>query len=163
MLWGMDKRFFFLKILVAGMAGTVGAVVMVPAVITVLSPALERKKGADWRPVGPMDDFPEDSITKATVRISRPDWASSLQEKGVFVSRVAGGDVIVFSMSCTDLSCPVSWDAGSGFFFCPCHGGIFGRDGRRMAGPPKKPLYRYATRVRNGVIEIDLNSVPPTA
>ena len=30
-----------------------------------------------------------------------------------------------------------------------------------MAGPPNKPLYRYANRVRDGVLEIDLFSLPP--
>ena len=32
-----------------------------------------------------------------------------------------------------------------------------------MAGPPKEPLYRYATRIRDNILEIDLNSIPPMA
>jgi Rieske Fe-S protein len=57
----------------------------------------------------------------------------------------------------------VNWDAGSQCFYCPCHGGIFDREGVPMAGPPPEPLYRYTTRVRDGVLEIDARSVPPMA
>jgi hypothetical protein len=69
-----------------------------------------------------------------------------LSRQGVYVWRPTDEEVVVFSRSCTDLGCPVIWDGGSQCFFCPCHGGIFARDGRRMAGPPDRELYRYANR-----------------
>ncbi|WP_164102419.1 QcrA and Rieske domain-containing protein [Candidatus Laterigemmans baculatus] len=81
--------------------------------------------------------------------------------QSVYVWRRSAEEVVVFSRSCTDLGCPVTWDPGSHCFLCPCHGGIFAKDGERMAGPPDRPLYRYANRVRDGRLEIDLSSVPP--
>jgi menaquinol-cytochrome c reductase iron-sulfur subunit len=93
--------------------------------------------------------------------VPRGDWARSLGEKGVFVWRASEEEVVVFSRNCTDLSCPVTWDPGSNWFYCPCHGGIFAQDGTNVAGPPTRPLYRYANRVQNGVLEIDLLSLPP--
>lgn len=97
------------------------------------------------------------------MRVERGDWARSLDEKGVYVWRKSEkeADVVVFSRNCTDLSCPVKFDEGSECFYCPCHGGIFDKQGIPLAGPPSVPLYRYANRVRGGVLEIDLNSLPP--
>jgi menaquinol-cytochrome c reductase iron-sulfur subunit len=54
----------------------------------------------------------------------------------------------------------LDYDRGSACFFCPCHGGIFRQNGERLAGPPKRPMYRYAHRLRDGIVEIDLQSVP---
>jgi menaquinol-cytochrome c reductase iron-sulfur subunit len=95
------------------------------------------------------------------VEVPREDWAATLRERGVYVWRRSEQEVVVFARNCTDLSCPVTWDPGSQWFFCPCHGGIFSKDGERMAGPPKRPLYRYTNRIRDGVVEIDLRSLPP--
>ena len=71
------------------------------------------------------------------------------------------GVPVVFSRVCTDVGCPVTYDRGSACFLGPCHGGIFTQDGTPIHGPPPRPLYRYAARVRDGVLEIDLNSLPP--
>ena len=110
-----------------------------------------------------LDDFPVGAMTRAEVDVPRPDSSRALREKGVYVWRVSGEAIVVFSRNCTDLSCPVTYDPGSECFFCPCHGGIFAKDGERLAGPPNRPLYRYATRIEQGVLEIDLNSVPAIA
>ncbi|TLD71372.1 Rieske (2Fe-2S) protein [Phragmitibacter flavus] len=156
----MNKRGFSKLLVVGGglaVAGTVG----VPALLTVLSPSLESDGGANWQPVGELDKFPLGEVAKALVPVPQEGWVRSLRQKGLFVLRELENEVVVYSRSCTDLSCPVTWDAGSEWFFCPCHGGVFSKEGEPKAGPPKDPLYRYATRVRSGVVEIDLNSVPP--
>ena len=158
----MNKRIFG-KWMIAGSGMFIGGVVGIPAFLSALSPSLRRRERENWQPVGPMEDFKKTGVTRAVVPVPRADWAQSLRKKGVFVVREATGDLIVFSRSCTDLSCPLTWDPGSGWFFCPCHGGIFSRDGKPMAGPPKEPLYRYATRIRDNILEIDLNSIPPMA
>ncbi|HEX8104519.1 MAG TPA: Rieske 2Fe-2S domain-containing protein [Solirubrobacteraceae bacterium] len=36
--------------------------------------------------------------------------------------------------------CPVSWADGSRRFICPCHGGIYGREGKPLGGPARRPL-----------------------
>jgi menaquinol-cytochrome c reductase iron-sulfur subunit len=100
-------------------------------------------------------------VTKAMVEVPGDGLAHLPQFKGVFVWRETADRLVVYSRNCTDLSCPVTWDEGSGWFYCPCHGGIFNQQGEPVAGPPNRPLYRYATRVREGVVEIDLKSLPP--
>jgi menaquinol-cytochrome c reductase iron-sulfur subunit len=143
----------------------VASVVAVPSIIAALSPALRSpRRGRDgWYALGPLDRFDAGEVVKATVRMSGPEPVSPMPEQAVYVWRVGSGDVIVFSMACTDLGCPVTYDPGSEFFYCPCHGGTFRKDGEPVAGPPARPLYRYATRLRGGVLEIDLLSVPPVA
>lgn len=145
----------------AGLA--VAGVVAVPAIVSTLSPALRSSRGPAWRGVGPLAEFPEGKTVKSTVRLDDSGAADGFSERAVYVRRVAPEEFIVFSRACTDLGCPVTYDPGSEFFYCPCHGGIFNESGEPVAGPPARPLYRYATRLRDGVLEIDLTSVPPVA
>ena len=37
---------------------------------------------------------------------------------------------------------------------CPCHGGVYDFRGRRIGGPPPRPLDRFYTRVRRGQVEL---------
>lgn len=156
----MERR-DFLELLAKGGGGVIAAIVAIPAAIAVLSPVIRRRREEVWLPVGRLDEFDPDAVSKAVVEI--PWNPESLRGKGVFVWRVSGKDVVVFSRSCTDLSCPVTYDPGSGWFYCPCHGGIFDEEGVNVAGPPPRPLDRFSTRVTGGVLEIDLNSIPPVS
>jgi menaquinol-cytochrome c reductase iron-sulfur subunit len=157
----MQRRSFLALATKTGGA-VAAAVVGGPALLTTLSPAFIRRPPV-WVRVGVLDDFEPGTVRKAVVELPREDRAKSLRHQGVFVLRTATDGVTVFSRTCTDLGCPVTWDPGSGWFFCPCHGGIFAQDGTPRAGPPKRPLYRYATRIDAGVLLIDINSVPPMA
>ncbi|MEE9614117.1 MAG: Rieske (2Fe-2S) protein [Thermodesulfobacteriota bacterium] len=55
----------------------------------------------------------------------------------------AGDEVVAFSRVCTDLGCLVSWDKVGERFVCPCHQGIYDRDGKNISGPPPRPLDRF--------------------
>jgi len=155
----MNRR-KLLEILVTGGGAVLAAAVAIPSLLLAISPAFVRRK-AEWQPLAALEQFPTGEVTPAIVQVPRDDWAKSLREKQVYVWRRAEDELIVYSRNCTDLSCPVNWDRGSQCFFCPCHGGIFDLDGTPLAGPPAVPLYRYATRVKQGVLEIDLHSLPP--
>ena len=102
-------------------------------------------------------------VQQAYLSVDRAGWPRSFRRQAVFVWQRSESRFVVFSRSCTDLGCPLDYDPGSTCFFCPCHGGIFGQDGERLAGPPNRPMYRYAHRVRDGVLEIDVSSIPPGA
>lgn len=156
----MKKR-TLLKVMLAGAGAVVTGVVGVPSLVAACSPAWKTRRGRNWRAIGPVDRFPAGAMSEAVVRKEYPFWAERLAQETVYIWRASGDEVVVLSRSCTDLGCPLNWDPGSQCFFCPCHGGIFARDGRRMAGPPNRPMHRYASRVRDGMVEIDLNSLPP--
>lgn len=154
----MDRRSLFTWLLRGGGMLAAG-VVAIPGLILALSPAWRRRTHDSWQSLaGP---FEVGKVQEARVDIPRADWAKSLREKTVYVWRRAEEDYVVFSRNCTDLSCPVNYDTGSRCFFCPCHGGIFLQDGTPIAGPPREPLYRYAWRLRDGTLQIDLDSLPP--
>lgn len=158
----MDRR-TLMKVAVNAMGAAVTMVVGIPAALSVLSPLRPARGGPRWQTVGDVEQFALDEMVLSVVAIPRNDWAKSLREMSVYVWRTGEAEFTVFSRSCTDLGCPVKFDAGSECFFCPCHGGIFSKEGHRMAGPPPRPLYRYATRIEGRSLEIDLNSIPPMA
>lgn len=155
----MDRRTWMKWTLRAVGAATVG-MMGIPAAMTLLSPA-RRPKEPMWRPIGSLGEFPVGGVRPAVVTYPEEGWTGSLDRKAVYVWRPSHEEIVVFSRSCTDLGCPVRWDPGSEWFFCPCHGGIFAQDGTVRAGPPNRPLDRFAHRIVDGRLEIDLRSLPP--
>lgn len=155
----MERR-RFLRATVQLTGATLATLVAIPGILGVLSPALV-ERGPRWRPLGPLAEFPVGQVRKAVVHLGRDDPHEALQEQSVYVWRPAPDDLVVFSRSCTDLGCPVTHDPGNGWFFCPCHGGIFDQHGVPRAGPPSRPLFRYAWRVVQDIVEVDVHSVPP--
>ena len=71
-----------------------------------------------------------------------------------------GAGIVALSDVCPHLGCKVHYEAAKGHFLCPCHGGVFEKDGIAIAGPPAdegKNLKRFAvTRVgENLFIDIE--------
>ena len=157
----MERR-AFLRAVVAGIGAGVAAALAVLAGVVALAPAFPPRKPL-WRALEALEDFPLTATRLATFDVPPDGWRAGPAHRAVYVWRQGPDEIVVFSRACTDLGCPVTWDPGSEVFFCPCHGGMFGRDGGRLAGPPNRPLYRYATRVRDGRLEIDTHSVLPIA
>ena len=62
------------------------------------------------------------------------------------------------SATCSHLGCRVNWDAASSTYKCPCHGGVYDREGRVVSGPPPRPLERLNVRVnpKTSDLEIEL-------
>ena len=55
--------------------------------------------------------------------------------------RTAANAYVAFSQKCTHLSCAVYYSREHNQLECPCHEGYFSvRDGRVLAGPPRRPL-----------------------
>jgi menaquinol-cytochrome c reductase iron-sulfur subunit len=140
----------------AGMAG-------IPALIAGLAPLWARRPREAWHSVGPVEAFPLGQMRKVVLDLPGEPWGEALRQKAVYAWRPVSEQAIVYSRNCTDLGCPLTFDDGSECFFCPCHGGIFDKNGDRMAGPPKRAMYRYASRIVDGEVLIDLHSVPPMA
>jgi nitrite reductase/ring-hydroxylating ferredoxin subunit len=63
--------------------------------------------------------------------------------------RLSEDDFVAYSQKCTHLSCAVVPKVERGVLHCPCHEGYFDlRSGRRLAGPPPRPLPRVTLEVR---------------
>lgn len=158
----MTRRSFFGWV-VSGGALVVAGIVGVPALLSGISPSFQSRRRDIWRRVGRLSDFVAGAIHIGVVAGDTKAWPRSFRGQAVFVFRRSESDIVVFSRSCTDLGCQLTYDSGSTCFFCPCHGGVFTQDGTRLAGPPDGPMHRYAHRVHDGMLEIDLSSVPPSA
>jgi Rieske Fe-S protein len=66
-----------------------------------------------------------------------------------------GTPYIAISSRCAHLGCPVRWVDAAERFICPCHGGVYDLLGRRVGGPPVRPLDRFYTRVSSsGLVEV---------
>ncbi len=62
------------------------------------------------------------------------------------------------SATCTHLGCRVNWDASSSTYKCPCHGGVYDRQGKVVSGPPPAPLTKVNVRLnpQTRAIEVEL-------
>lgn len=71
----------------------------------------------------------------------------------VFV-RSQQGTIYALSMQCTHGKCTVEYHSTLEQFFCPCHGGVFDREGNVVNGPPRRPLVRLPLRVEGETVYV---------
>ena len=73
----------------------------------------------------------------------------------VYIDREGDG-YRALSATCTHLGCRVSWTPDTKQFHCPCHGGVYDRDGRVVSGPPPAPLMRVNVRLNPKTAELEV-------
>ena len=75
--------------------------------------------------------------------------------------RESEGQFIAFSANCTHLGCPVRWMRMQDLFLCPCHGGVYYKDGSVAARPSTRlsagPVWRARCQ-RRGADQIVADS-----
>jgi menaquinol-cytochrome c reductase iron-sulfur subunit len=152
----MTRRRVF-TVAVHAFGGLAGAAVVLPVVGFALAPLFERGDER-WEAVGPADDFGRETY-KAVVFTETP----GIGEVGKTTAYVRQGveklgedpeEYIAISTRCAHAGCPVRFVQAAGNFICPCHGGVYDFEGRRIGGPPVRPLDRFQTRVRGGSVEL---------
>jgi menaquinol-cytochrome c reductase iron-sulfur subunit len=157
----ISRRHFLMK-LGLGLGGIAATAVAIPVIGALLAPLLQRKKQA-WRTVGAIDDFTIGSTSLVKFINSDPvPYAGVTAKTAAWLRRNAANDFIAFSVNCTHLGCPVRWEPEAELFMCPCHGGVYYKDGSVAAGPPPKELTKYAVRVYNGEVQIQTAPLPLT-
>jgi menaquinol-cytochrome c reductase iron-sulfur subunit len=93
--------------------------------------------------------------TAAEFSVSRRDgWIETTEIKAVWVVRQAGDAFTVFNGRCTHLGCAYHWQEDRNQFACPCHAGVFAKDGRVLAGPPPRGLDPLPVRVDAGTLQV---------
>ena len=137
-------------------------IMAVPIVGFVVAP-LFRKVPDSWIPVGRVGDFEIGKTVDVAIADPSPlPWAGITSKSAAWLRRESADEFIAFSVNCTHMGCPVRWLPDAELFMCPCHGGIYYKDGTVAAGPPPKPLYRFEVRVVNGSVQIKAAPVPIT-
>jgi Rieske Fe-S protein len=115
-----------------------------------------------WEVVGTVGYFPENNYTPVVVTLT-----PGIGEAGkatVYVRKFnpaidtdpydRNTPFIAITSRCAHLGCPVRWVDAAERFICPCHGGVYDLLGRRVAGPPVRPLDRFYTRVTGEYVEV---------
>ncbi len=148
-----QRRRFLARLSIAAGAVAV-AMVGVPVVGFIIGPLL-RKMPETWRAIGPVQNFAIGETVKVSFRDPTPlAWAGITAETGAWLRRDSDSEFTAFALNCTHLGCPVRWLDKANLFICPCHGGVFYRDGGVAGGPPPRPLFKYAVRINHGQVEI---------
>ena len=149
------QRRDFVKIVLAFLGTIMGAVIGIPAIGYLLSPATKVQSKEAWIPAGPMENYPIGTPTLFSYTRSKINgWEKTTNSYGAYIVRINEADVKAFSNICTHLSCRVSWKNELTEYVCPCHDGHFDGEGKVTAGPPPAPLYPYETKVEEGVLYI---------
>ena len=157
----LSRRRFFEKISI-GLGALCTAILGVPLVGFVLAP-LFRATPLPWVGVGKVTDFVVGKTVTVTFKDPSPlPWAGITANSAAWLRRESESEFIAFSVNCTHLGCPIRWLPDAELFMCPCHGGVYYKDGTVAAGPPPRPLFRFETRIKDGIVEIKSAPIPIT-
>ena len=141
--------------------GIAAASFLLPALGFAVGPIF-KSKPARWEVVGTRDQFTDNNYvpvvltlepkigeagkTTAYIRQFNPEIDTDKYDQGT--------PYIAISSRCAHVGCPVRWVDASERFICPCHGGVYDLLGRRVGGPPVRPLDRFYTRVSGEKVEV---------
>lgn len=144
----------FMKVAIASIGGLIGAAMGLPAIPYIIGPALQ-KESDSWIQLGSISkvELNIPTLFKKTIE-TQTGWINTEEEISVYVLSSNGQDYVVMSNVCTHLGCRVRWIPEKDSFFCPCHNGVFSKDGNVVAGPPPRPLDRFESKVEDGAIFI---------
>jgi Rieske Fe-S protein len=148
-----------------GSANAVGVIAtgafVLPALGFAVGPIF-KSAGHHWETVGTVSDFNEDNYVPVTFTLT-----AGIGEAGKTTAYVRKFNAtidtdsydkdtqfIAISSRCAHLGCPVRWVDAAERFICPCHGGVYDLLGRRVGGPPVRPLDRFYTRVLGDQVQV---------
>ena len=152
----------FMTVAANGTNAVAVGMIALPAIGFALGPNF-KKEEVNWEAVGRPEEFSPDNYISRTItivpgagqtgkttvylRTRNPDLDSKQPEDEY-------NQFIAISTRCMHLGCPVRYVPASQRFICPCHGGVYDFLGQVQGGPPVRPLDRFYTRVRNGLVEV---------
>jgi menaquinol-cytochrome c reductase iron-sulfur subunit len=151
----------FMNVLTQGAGGVAAMAFTLPALGFAVGPLFDREP-FDWQTVGTPSDFTE--LTYATKVIT---IVQGIGNAGNTIAYMRKRDpaidtepedqynhYVALSSRCMHLGCPVRYVAAAERFICPCHGGVYDFRGMVVGGPPVRPLDRFYTRVKDGLVQV---------
>jgi menaquinol-cytochrome c reductase iron-sulfur subunit len=148
-----------------GTAHSAGAIAAgaftLPALGFALGPIFKRPPHS-WETIGTVGAFPANNYVPVVVTIT-PGVGETGKTTVYVRKRNPAIDTdrydratpyIAISTRCAHVGCPVRWVDAAERFVCPCHGGVYDLLGRRVSGPPVRPLDRFPTRVRGEYVQL---------
>ncbi len=157
----ISRKNFFMKIALA-LGSVTALIIAIPVVGALLAPLLEGKED-EWRKVGLVSDFAAGTTKLVSFINSDPKpYAGVTARSAAWLRKDSDNKFTAFSVNCTHLGCPVRWEATAELFMCPCHGGVYYKDGTVASGPPPKELTQYPVRVFKSEVQIKTEPLPLT-
>ena len=144
----IDRR-TFLSMATWTIGGLIGLGVSIPAIAYIIGPALKGEKDQSWVDLGATSKVELGTPTLFKARVERQvGWNVAEEQLAVYVLTENSRDFTAMSNVCTHLGCRVRWIADRQQFYCPCHNGVFDKQGNVVSGPPPRPLDRYELRLK---------------
>lgn len=152
----MTRRHVF-TVASQAIGGVAAAAVVLPVVGFAVAPLFTRGEER-WEAVGPVSDFNAETYKQVVFTeitgIGEAGKTTAYVRTGAEKYNEEPNDIIAVSTRCAHLGCPVRFVQAAQNFICPCHGGVYDFEGKRLGGPPVRPLDRFQTRVRGGQVEL---------
>jgi menaquinol-cytochrome c reductase iron-sulfur subunit len=147
----------FLSYTLTGVGGFMAAGMLMPMVRFAIDPVLKADASGDYIPT-------TQKIADLTSEPKRVDftfeqvdaWYTSEVTGTAWVYKDEAGNIVALSPVCKHLGCVVDWNADKAnpeHFFCPCHYGLYTKDGTNVPGtPPMAPLDVYPYIEKDGFL-----------
>jgi menaquinol-cytochrome c reductase iron-sulfur subunit len=145
----------FMKVAIGAIGGLITLGFGIPAIGYVVAPALAQGKAQQWIQLGAASkvELGKPTLFKTTIT-RQTGWIVNQEELSIYVLTDDGREYIAMSNVCTHLGCRIRWIADQDQYFCPCHNGVYDKQGNVVSGPPPRSLDRYQTKVENDQIFI---------
>lgn len=128
--------------------------------ILMMIPALQGCAHADdaaatWQAAGKAADF-----VKGT-----PQRVALKSGAVLYITRTDDTTLTAVSAKCTHRGCELGWDKDQKELICPCHGAVFGSDGKNIHGTMRRPdknlsgLQTVPVRQNAGQVEVSLTGI----
>lgn len=144
----------FLTYTLTGVGGFMAAGMIMPMARFALDPALKAGAESESRYVCELAELTEEPQKFPLVFNQVDAWYESEVSRDAYIY-LDGDEVVALSPVCTHLGCTVTYghDDKPDGFRCPCHFGLFEKDGMNVPGtPPQRPLDVYEVTVEDGKV-----------
>ena len=149
------SRRTFLSAAIWAIGGLISAALGIPAIAYIIGPALKRSTSQEWILLGSTVKVELGTPTLFKAKIERKTgWIVNEEEISAYALTDNGRDFVALSNICTHLGCRVRWVADQSKFFCPCHNGVYDKNGNVVSGPPPRPLDHYEVKIENNQLFI---------
>ncbi len=146
----IDRR-QFMSWVTGAISAIIGLGLGIPAIAYIVGPSLKKEETQSWINLGSISKVELGTPSLFKTKIQRQTgWIVNEEQISVFVLTENGRDFLAMSNICTHLGCRIRWIDDREEFFCPCHNGVFDKDGQIISGPVPRPLDRFETKVENG-------------
>ncbi|AST92236.1 Rieske 2Fe-2S domain-containing protein [Sutcliffiella cohnii] len=154
----------FLNYTLTGVGGFMAAGMLMPMVRFAIDPVLKAGAEQDLVAVASVDEITNEP-QRFDFKVHQVDaWYESEEPRSAWVYKDESGNIIALSPVCKHLGCTVNWASdpqNPDKFFCPCHYGLYYKDGRNVEGtPPIAPLDVYVHEVKDGTLYLGAAKPP---